>query len=81
MGEAKFIVDRVAEAIARAVIMQKTPNFHILALAAIEAMREPTVEVIEACTEYAYEGWGDPAVIATKCWHAGIDAALGKVDA
>lgn len=42
MSEAKFMVDRVAEAIARVAVKQKVPDFHAMAVAAIEAMREPT---------------------------------------
>jgi hypothetical protein len=72
MSEAKFMVDRVAEAIARVAVTQKTPNFHFQAIAAIEAMRELP---------------GDPGPrynageYSRRTQDAMVDDALGKVDA
>jgi hypothetical protein len=73
MSEAKFMVDRVAEAIARVAVTQKTPNFHFQAIAAIEAMREPTDAMCDAAD------WQQQSEVDQ--YQRAIDAALGKVDA
>ena len=91
MSEAKFTVDRVAEAIARVAVTQKTPDFHLQALAAIEAMREPTQEMLErglmAGTNLTTSGPSYRLGVRNAGdrmadqWRGMVDEAIGKVDA
>ncbi len=81
MSEARFMVDRVAEAIARIAVTQKVPDFHTQAVAAMKAMREPTDEM-KTCSDEVHWGYGCHTCGGLKeGWQMMIDAALGKVDA
>lgn len=62
------MIERVARAIAKAVGREVIPNIYIpAAKAAIEAMREPTEEMIELFNDH---DWID------RYWQPAIDAAL-----
>ena len=74
-----MMTDTTIERVARALVVADrsaiTPDYYQrMARAAIEAMREPTSEMVDA----AYANTG--GVGATKCWQAMIDAALSEVD-
>jgi hypothetical protein len=76
--EAKFMSDRVAEAIER--VGKAGYGYAAMANAAILAMREPTDAMMKAGSEFVYEGWasteGGRKSIAEESWQAMIDAAI-----
>lgn len=64
------IINRVADALAKHVAVERSPNWRDVARDAIEAMREPTKEMIDAA-------WADAmGEDAGDVWRAMIDAAL-----
>ena len=82
-------MSEMVERVARAICKQRTgirsgyetfsQNDIELARAAIEAMREPTSEIIKA--HHVVPDDTDFTDRAARNWSAMIDAALGKVDA
>jgi hypothetical protein len=78
MAEAKFMIDRVAEAIARVAVRQKVPDFHSQAVAAVMAMREPILAMVFAPDR---SGSGDDGPDSAEIWQDMIDAAVTEVTA
>jgi hypothetical protein len=83
MAEAKFMQDRIAEAIARAAVAGE--DFGGQARAALQAMREPTEAMVTALlgaeSELGRFGYGHDSQFADRKqfddgWHAMIDEAL-----